>query len=153
LYSKSRKESLFILTPPLPSPWLRGGNSLIIIIPDTKSSPLILGEREGSVIEEFRSIGIAHPVLVVRNFMKTATEIDAEDIHRIVEMAWEDRTPFEAIKIQFQLPEKEVIKLMRSKLKSSSFRLWRKRVNEGVSSKHKSKRSPEINRFKSLMQK
>ena len=55
---------------------------------------------------------------------------------RIVEMAWEDRTPFEAIEAQFGLTESDVIALMRSKLKGSSFRLWRKRVN-GRRTKHR----------------
>ncbi|KQS92240.1 TIGR03643 family protein [Chryseobacterium sp. Leaf394] len=67
---------------------------------------------------------------------------------RIIEMAWEDRTPFEAIKYQFGIPESEVIDLMRRELKPSSFRLWRKRVNSGVSQKHLMKRNPEIERFK-----
>ena len=57
-------------------------------------------------------------------------------IDRIIEMAWEDRTPFEAIEYQFDLAEKEVIQLMRKVLKRSSFNLWRKRVNSGVSQKH-----------------
>ncbi|NQZ43943.1 MAG: TIGR03643 family protein [Flavobacteriaceae bacterium] len=69
-------------------------------------------------------------------------------VDRIIEMAWEDRTPFEAIEYQFGLAEKEVIKLMRSELKRSSFNRWRKRVNSGVSSKHLKKRNPEIDRFK-----
>lgn len=75
-----------------------------------------------------------------------------EEIDRIIEMAWEDRTPFEAIELQFNLTESEVIKLMRKELKESSFRLWRKRVNSGVSSKHLKKRSDEITRFKSKSQ-
>ena len=70
------------------------------------------------------------------------------DINRIIEMAWEDRTPFEAIEFQFGTPEGEVIKIMRNNLKRSSFNLWRKRVNSGVSQKHLKKRSSEINRFK-----
>jgi uncharacterized protein (TIGR03643 family) len=70
------------------------------------------------------------------------------ELDRIIEMAWEDRTPFEAIKFQFDLPEKEVIKVMRSTLKRSSFNRWRKRVNSGVSQKHLKKRNPEIDRFK-----
>jgi len=69
-------------------------------------------------------------------------------LDRIIEMAWEDRTPFEAIVFQFGLPEKEVIKLMRGNLKESSFKRWRKRVNSGVSTKHLKKRSTEITRFK-----
>jgi uncharacterized protein (TIGR03643 family) len=70
------------------------------------------------------------------------------DKDRIIEMAWEDRTPFEAILFQFGLSEAEVIDLMRQHLKPSSFRLWRKRVNSGVSQKHLKKRNPEIDRFK-----
>tara|TARA_B110000003_G_scaffold260645_1_gene281699 strand:+ start:301 stop:576 length:276 start_codon:yes stop_codon:yes gene_type:complete len=74
-------------------------------------------------------------------------------IDRIIEMAWEDRTPFEAILFQFGLPENGVIQLMRTNLKSSSFKRWRKRVNSGVSRKHLKKRNPEINRFKCSRQK
>lgn len=73
-------------------------------------------------------------------------------IDRIIEMAWEDRTPFEAILFQFGLPEKEVVALMRKELKRSSFNLWRKRVHEGVSQKHLKKRSPNIDRFKCALQ-
>ena len=80
-------------------------------------------------------------------------ELRTEDIDRIIEMAWEDRTPFEAIQFQFGLPEKEVIKLMRRNLKLKSFKLWRKRVNSGVSQKHLKKRNPEISRFKCSRQK
>ncbi|SHI71667.1 TIGR03643 family protein [Flavobacterium haoranii] len=79
-------------------------------------------------------------------------ELNIEQIDRIIEMAWEDRTPFEAIEFQFGLPEKEVIKLMRTELKRSSFNRWRKRVNSGVSQKHLHKRNPEINRFKCTLQ-
>ncbi len=74
------------------------------------------------------------------------------ELDRIIEMAWEDRTPFEAIEFQFGIPEKEVIKIMRSELKRSSFNLWRKRVNSGVSQKHLKKRNPEIDRFKCTRQ-
>ena len=77
----------------------------------------------------------------------------SKEIDRIIEMAWEDKTPFEAIKIQFGFKEADVIKLMRKELKESSFKRWRKRVNSGVSSKHLNKRSEEINRFKSSRQK
>lgn len=73
-------------------------------------------------------------------------------IDRIIEMAWEDRTPFEAITYQFALAEKEVIALMRKKLKRSSFKLWRARVNSGVSQKHLQKRNSEIDRFKCTRQ-
>lgn len=74
--------------------------------------------------------------------------MDRVDIDRVIEMAWEDRTPFEAILLQFGLTEADVIKLMRSELKRNSFNLWRKRVNSGVSQKHLNKRSEDITRFK-----
>lgn len=80
-------------------------------------------------------------------------EFTESELDRIIEMAWEDRTPFEAIKFQFGLPEKEVIKVMRGNLKRSSFNRWRKRVNSGVSQKHLKKRNPEIDRFKCSRQK
>lgn len=70
------------------------------------------------------------------------------DIDRIIQMAWEDRTPFEAIESQFGISESGVIALMRRQLKRSSFELWRKRVNSGVSQKHLRKRNPDIERFK-----
>lgn len=85
--------------------------------------------------------------LVINNSGLSISQID-----RIIEMAWEDRTPFEAILFQFGLPEKEVIALMRKELKRSSFNLWRKRVNEGVSQKHLHKRNPGIDRFKCTLQ-
>jgi len=74
------------------------------------------------------------------------------DIDRIIEMAWEDRTPFEAISYQFGISESQTIQLMRKELKRSSFNLWRKRVNRGVSQKHVKKRDAEINRFKCTRQ-
>lgn len=80
--------------------------------------------------------------------INSSAQLSPIDIDRIIEMAWEDRTPFEAIMLQFGLPESEVIRLMRRELKNNSFLLWRKRVNRGVSSKHLQKRNPEINRFK-----
>lgn len=73
------------------------------------------------------------------------TQIETD---RIIEMAWEDRTPFEAIEVQFGITEAQVIKIMRHELKESSFKLWRKRVNSGVSQKHLNKRSADIHRFK-----
>jgi len=85
---------------------------------------------------------------------KTSLEIIQEKqlterkLDRVIEMAWEDRTPFEAIEFQFGLPEKEVIIIMRGNLKESSFKRWRKRVNSGVSTKHLKKRSEDIKRFK-----
>ena len=69
------------------------------------------------------------------------------EIDRIIEMAWEDRTPFEAIKFQFGKNESDVIKIMRKNLKPSSFKLWRKRV-QGRKTKHQKLRSFESGRFK-----
>ena len=73
-----------------------------------------------------------------------------KDLDRVIEMAWEDRTPFEAIEFQFGLKENEVRKIMRSNLKESSFKLWRERV-KGRKTKH-SKTNPS-KRFKSKNQK
>lgn len=81
--------------------------------------------------------------------MKTETlQFTERQLDRIIEMAWEDRTPFEAILFQFDVSEKEVIKLMRTELKTGSFKRWRKRVNSGVSTKHLKKRNSDITRFK-----
>jgi uncharacterized protein (TIGR03643 family) len=71
----------------------------------------------------------------------------AADIDRIIEMAWEDRTPFEAIELQFGIAEKEVIELMRREMKASSFKMWRKRTN-GRTTKHTGLRNSEVGRFK-----
>ena len=58
-----------------------------------------------------------------------ADQLNSQEIDRVIEMAWEDRTTFEAIEFQFGLSEAAVIALMRSELKSGSFRAWRKRVS------------------------
>ncbi len=71
---------------------------------------------------------------------KQRIPLNLRDIDRIVEMAWEDRTPFEAITFQFQVSEKEVIEIMRREMKPSSFRMWRKRV-QGRATKHRLKRN------------
>ena len=73
------------------------------------------------------------------------TKFTDEDISRIIEMAWEDRTPFEAIEQQFGLNESAVIELMRSHMKASSFRMWRKRM-AGRTTKHVKLRNGEVNR-------
>lgn len=74
-----------------------------------------------------------------------------EDLSRLIEMAWEDKTPFEAILKTYHLDESSVMRLMQKNLKPSSYRLWRKRVKER-SSKHLKLRSPEINRAYCLTQ-
>lgn len=79
------------------------------------------------------------------------TELSEADIDRIIEMAWEDRTPFEAIEIQFGLIEKEVIELMRKEMKASSFRMWRKRMS-GRQTKHSELRSSDVSRHKCARQ-
>ena len=79
--------------------------------------------------------------------MKKKISLSAEQIDRIIEMAWEDRTPFDAIQIQFGLKEEAVIKLMRSEMKPSSFKMWRSRV-QGRKTKHLKRRHNNIDRFK-----
>ncbi len=78
--------------------------------------------------------------------------LTTEDIDRIIEMAWEDRTTFEAINFQFKLNEQEVIQLMRKEMKPSSFKMWRKRV-QGRKTKHEKLRTFEKGRFKCSRQK
>ncbi|MEK9740634.1 MAG: TIGR03643 family protein [Flavobacteriaceae bacterium] len=70
-----------------------------------------------------------------------------EQIDRIIEMAWEDRTPFEAILNQFGCKEQEVINIMRREMKPSSFKMWRERV-QGRATKHQKLRPEEVERFK-----
>ena len=79
------------------------------------------------------------------------TDLDEIAIDRIIEMAWEDRTPFDAIKFQFGLAEADVKALMKKELKFSSYKLWRKRV-ENCKTKHLAKRVEGIDRFKCTMQ-
>ncbi|MDA8768827.1 TIGR03643 family protein [uncultured Winogradskyella sp.] len=79
-------------------------------------------------------------------------EFTERNIDRIIEMAWEDRTTFDAIKFQFGLKEQEVINLMRREMKPSSFRMWRERV-QGRATKHSKKRNFEEGRFKCSRQK
>ena len=86
----------------------------------------------------------------MKNKQKIRT-LDTRDIDRIISMAWEDRTPFDAIKNQFNLDESSVIRLMRLELKPSSFKRWRKRVN-GRKTKHLSLLKSKIVRFKSKSQ-
>tara|TARA_B100001146_G_scaffold142238_1_gene124768 strand:- start:1154 stop:1429 length:276 start_codon:yes stop_codon:yes gene_type:complete len=74
------------------------------------------------------------------------------EVDRIIEMAWEDRTPFEAIEFQFGLAEKDVIKFMQKHMKPSSFRMWRKRV-QGRKTKHQNLRPDDVKTFKSSRQK
>jgi uncharacterized protein (TIGR03643 family) len=71
--------------------------------------------------------------------------LSAEDVSRMIEMAWEDRTPFEAIALQFGYNESQVVALMRRCLKPSSFKMWRKRM-AGRATKHAALRHPDVSR-------
>ena len=73
--------------------------------------------------------------------------MDQDNLNRIIEMAWEDRTPFDVIYKEFDITQNELERLMRNNLKPSSFKLWRKRVS-GRKTKHIAKRSNQINRHK-----
>lgn len=74
------------------------------------------------------------------------SKLTKPEISRVIEMAWEDRTPFDAIEFQFGLNEPDVIELMRGEMKPSSFKMWRKRVS-GRDTKHRKKRREDVNRF------
>jgi uncharacterized protein (TIGR03643 family) len=78
-------------------------------------------------------------------------ELDSETIDRVLEMAWEDRTTFEAIELQFGLSESQTIALMRREMQASSFRMWRKRMT-GRDTKHLKKREFLAGRFRSSNQ-
>lgn len=77
--------------------------------------------------------------------------LSAADIDRIIEMAWEDRTPFEAIETQFGLKEADVISLMQHEMHPHNWQKWRARV-QGRKTKHRELRGEEVGRFKSRMQ-
>ncbi len=79
-------------------------------------------------------------------------ELTTPDIDRIIEMAWEDRTSFDAIAFQFGLSQQQVITLMRQQMKLSSFKMWRKRTS-GNRNKHTALRNAHISRFRCSRQK
>ena len=74
-------------------------------------------------------------------------ELSLRDIDRIIEMGWEDRTPYDAISMQFGLKEQEVITIMRNNMKPNRCKLWRKRV-KGRKTKHIKKHYEQNSRFK-----
>jgi len=84
---------------------------------------------------------------VIKNYVSDLSEIIDEDKDRIIQMAWEDRTPFEAIEFQFGLKEKDVIEFMRKNSLPSSFKMWRKRM-KSRKTKHSFLRNKSIDRFK-----
>lgn len=94
----------------------------------------------------------SNPNTFPEDFIKSAfkrpiqrKELSEGDVSRVIEMAWEDRTPFEAIKENFGLSEPQVIKLMRKSMKASSFRMWRERVTSRKT-KHLAKRGFTVGR-------
>ena len=82
-----------------------------------------------------------------RETMSKANKLSQEYTDRIIQMAWEDRTTFDAIREEFGLEPGEVIKLMRANLMPSSFKLWRKRT-QGRTTKHLAKRDFVVGRFR-----
>jgi uncharacterized protein (TIGR03643 family) len=83
--------------------------------------------------------------------MPQVPQLSAVDTDRVIEMAWEDRTPFEAIRAQFGLMEAQVIALMRRELKPGSWRRWRRRV-QGRATKHAALRTEAVQRFRCTRQ-
>jgi len=102
----------------------------------------------------FRCCGVRRGVLnllsdrLFSGAMRSTTLLTPEQTDRVIEMAWEDRTPFEAIHFQFGLPEAAVILLMRRELSAGAFRRWRRRVNSGISHKHAAMRPAVMKRFR-----
>lgn len=95
---------------------------------------------------------IKNKIVTIQEFNVKNTNLSIVDIDLIIEMAWEDRTTFEAFEVQFGLKEKEVIDLMRREMKESSFKMWRKRTS-GRSTKHSAIRGVDVTRFKCSRQK
>jgi uncharacterized protein (TIGR03643 family) len=91
------------------------------------------------------------PNMPTRKIADIRASLTPIDIDRVVQMAWEDRTPFEAIKVQFGLSEAEVIALMKAEMKLQNWQKWRARV-QGRPTKHAALRDGSVKRFKSKMQ-
>ncbi len=86
-----------------------------------------------------------------RKVAEIKSSLTVIEIDRVIQMAWEDRTPFEAIKMQFGLSEAEVISLMKAEMRLQNWQKWRARV-QGRASKHAALREEGVQRFKSKMQ-
>lgn len=118
--------------------------------------PYIYQQGNKHTIAKFCVQNLRHRSRYDTNATCNMQHLSREDVSRIIEMAWEDRTPFEAIRTQFGLLEGDVIRLMRREMQASSFRMWRKRVS-GRTTKHAHKRpegtSNTPHRFKSSNQK
>jgi len=110
----------------------------------------------GQIVEQSTAVG-CHNAMAKKQPAPPTTQLHraglawqdwpAEDLDRVIQMAWEDRTPFEAIEWQFGLKENDVRALMRRSLKRKSFEMWRKRV-KGMGTKHASKRPDDVKRFR-----
>ena len=90
---------------------------------------------------------VLEPVAVKIVFWVMVPKLSPEDIDRVIGMAWEDRTPFEAIEVQFGLKENDVRQIMRRELKRGSFERWRERV-KGRATKHRARRGFDTGRFR-----
>ena len=99
-------------------------------VTDVTTSPRITAAKESTIDDTTTDVRIG---------------LTAADHSRVIEMAWEDRTPFEAIERLYGLPEAAVIRLMRRSLKSKAFRNWRQRVSGRVT-KHGARRDPSVSR-------
>ncbi|MCC7319008.1 MAG: TIGR03643 family protein [Bacteroidales bacterium] len=87
----------------------------------------------------------------VRKIAALKSALTLQEIDRIIQMAWEDRTPFDAIKMQFGISEAEVIALMKAEMRLQNWKKWRARV-QGRATKHAARREEGVQRFKSKMQ-
>lgn len=117
------------------------------------SQGLVITQPQIALQPDHRNFHISKTLGAAQGFknMKKLKELPLSDIDRIIEMAWEDRTPFDAILSQFGITEGETIQLMRLHMKKSSFKMWRARV-QGRSTKHSKKAPEDLLTFKSRMQ-
>ena len=100
-----------------------------------------------SGLPSLESYMVETPVTLNAQLIKSPSDFTDLDVDRIIQMAWEDRTPFEAIEFQFGLKEKDVIEFMRKNSLPTSFRMWRKRM-KSRKTKHASYREKSVTRFK-----
>ena len=117
------------------------------------SQGLVITQPQITLQPNHRNFHISKTLGAAQGFknMKKLKELPLSDIDRSIEMAWEDRTPFDAILSQFGITEGETIQLMRLHMKKSSFKMWRARV-QGRSTKHSKKAPEDLLTFKSRMQ-
>ena len=89
---------------------------------------------------------------ISRSLKQKIKALSEEDMNRMVRMGWEDRTPFEAIKMQFSFTENEFVRFMRDQLSALAFKRWRKRIHHQGHLKHENKRGVKVTRFKCTRQ-